>query len=366
MAEVASIVQFINQEKRKFDKIVEDTFFRLQEQATALDPFMPIQSYPDLDLLVGKFRDFPKIGHIIGQEQDIPTTQKKGEFDTKYLGRIFLGAGYNYTSRDFDAMQKFRQRVSEGNTQAARRYRDYFFGTADQLTTQLVNTHTYLTLETYRTGVLNYTDPVTGAIASLEYDTNPNLFPATVATPWDNHANADGIGDIVELLTAFYEEHGFYPDATLMSNNRLRDLTEQTATQQRIVANRIGDAAASTQSLTRVAITQPEIEAMIGRELVPGGTINIITFDAQFEVEGADGGFVRKRFLDENYIVMLTRGMGERALLPFAENDYQAGIYTEAEVISKAPRRERLIAMTAGVPFVPDADLLCAQRVMAD
>jgi hypothetical protein len=49
-----SVVEYLNREKRKIDKIVDQTFFRLLEGTAPIDALMPRTSYVDRSLLISR------------------------------------------------------------------------------------------------------------------------------------------------------------------------------------------------------------------------------------------------------------------------------------------------------------------------
>jgi hypothetical protein len=256
-------------------------------------------------------------------------------------------------------------------------YIDYFFKKAEVLVPAVINMHSYLTWKVFRTGSCLYADPLTKVqvpTAEFSYPIESTLFPTglTSTARWSQPATATGITDLYNLSTAFFDINGFYPSAYQLSTKTFRQLQAQASTKAAVIGNAgamgrrgtpvpITSGASSASDNTNIFVELAEINAELQRRDIPP----LVIYDGQFEQENADGSFTRTRFTDDDYVIALTDGMAERAVLPLAEKNFEPGIFTLYEVIDQAPRKERAVAMASGVPFVRDSRVLCAQKVDA-
>lgn len=356
----STVVDLLNERYKKgFSKVVEDTYFRLQEDQAAINPYMPLVSYPDPELAVAKIRDYPMIGSVVGEDQEVPNRKSNGNIRVYDLGEIRIAMGFTYKSSDLKIAEKFRRMLQMGAASGAETYLEYFFKRGSRLAESLQNTHTLLTLKVLATGGCTYNDPITGAQLNFTYpDLVSGHFPSALTSTarWSQSSTATGIADLVSWTRTFYDTTGRYPDAWLMSTITWRQLQSQAATKRRVIAYRTGRETTQNANVDGVVVNLSEINTLLSLQEEP--VPPIVLYDAEYEQENADGTFTKQRYLEQHKVVALVRGNTERALLPFVENDNRPGIFVENKVIETMPRKEVSRAMTCGFPLVADTRYL--------
>jgi hypothetical protein len=364
-----SIVAFLNLRKFEIDKIVDQTYFRLREGFEAINQYMPFTEYPDVQLLVAQFQEYPTIASIMGDNEDIPVRKPNAILNEVLLGQARFGLSYYYQSKDFEYFHKLQERLAMGG-RGAEAYERYFYKRAETLTESTLNLLTYLYIQVIQTGGVTYTDPFSNTQFSLTYPTESTLFPTALAggNTWDNIATAQGINDLYTLSKAWYDVLGFYPYATMLSTQAFRQLQAQYSTKLAVLSARgsIGVVAGGGTTTTETVLSNflpsmEEINATMQRRDIPP----LVLFDAQYQQENPNGTFSRLRYSDPSIVNFLTKGMGERALMGYPENDFNPGVRVESFVESTMPRREVSRAMAAGVPFISDPRFLSALKVTA-
>jgi hypothetical protein len=242
-------------------------------------------------------------------------------------------------------------------------------GTAAQFPAALDAKHVILLFKLATEGSLDYTDPLTGVKAQLSMnDTVSALLPVAPGTLW-NQAAATGLAQLELLSEEYRAVHGYKPPILVAHYDDLRNLAAQTATRAQLAAMMGTDAANNANLYIPVNYDRNSYQLEDGMLLdairARCGAVDVYVFDSKYSENDKAGALPDKMFLPKGYIMFGEPGMGERARLPFKENRWTPGIFTLTEEINKAPLSERVVGMTAGVPFIADGRKICAQRINA-
>jgi hypothetical protein len=228
------------------------------------------------------------------------------------------------------------------------------FGTIEQIARAQVELLDLLTWQALMRGVISREDPRTKVKTEISYtnpyDTTYNHFPAafTGNARWDQYSTANGLQDLYNATDAFTDTNGFPVDAWVMSRKLFNDLLQQTSTK---------NAAISAFVSPQVGTVSPE---MFDNLLRARGIPPIIRFDEQYKNELENRSTANTRFLNDNYVVGLTKNMGQRAMGPTLENDGQTGIYVVTREIEKVPPVDATQGVATIIPVFPDPKLLYA------
>jgi hypothetical protein len=218
-------------------------------------------------------------------------------------------------------------------------------------------------------GSLTYTDPLTGVQAQLSLtDTVSAHLPAAPGTLWNDTA-ATGLAQMESICEAYRSTLGLKPPMVFLHYDEIKDLSQQTATREQIAARMATDSALAGDLYIPCNYDPNTYELQEGMLLDAirdrCGPIRVVVFDAKYSEEASDGTVTEKYFLPQGYMMFAKPMLGEKARLPFKENGWQSGVITDVEEISKYPLQERIVGMTAGVPFFKDGRYIAAQQVGA-
>jgi len=360
-----SIVDYLNTKKTALDKIVDTTFWMLLANQDWLKRYFPIVLYPDYSLLVGRFTHKPVIASLIGQGAELPIHKPSATMTTQELGRILIGMEYLWHAQDYELMDKLMMQlaIAGGNASA---YAGYFFGRVEDIQAALMRTVTYLACQIAQTAASAYVSPLTGVTTSLTYAANiePTLFPAalTGANRWSQLTTGTGLVDLESITRAFFTIHGYYPSEVGIPRDDFRNLAGQASTKRAMIALITGHETTVNPAIDGVQVSEGDMTRLFAARVDRIPPMRIL--EGEFFEEQKSGIFTKKPFWTANTVTLFTDGMGEQALMPFAENDGQPGVRINNERMTPLmPRREIAQGMVSTIPFVSDARLLASQVI---
>jgi hypothetical protein len=293
----------------------------------------------------------------------------KSQVTEERLTRTFIGCQHVWSHGEYEMLRDLALYSSGGpeNTATARAIEEHILGRAASMPVALDAKHLILLMHAATKGTYTYTDPLTNLEVEMTFnDTVAAHLPAAPGTLWNNIA-ATGLVHLETLAEAYRATRGIKPRILFMHYDELKDLSEQTATKAQIAA-KLGTDVGQNANLYIECNYNPNTY-----ELEPGllldairarvGPVQVYVFDAKYSEEDLNGVKTDEYFLPKGYIMFAKPALGERARLPFKENNWAAGVRVLTEEIRRMPLTERLAAMTAGVPFIPDGRDICAQQV---
>jgi hypothetical protein len=360
-----SVVEYLNREKRKIDKIVDQTFFRLLEGTAPIDALMPRTSYVDRSLLILKMKNHrPTVASLVAEEQEIPASRPRAQMTEDLLGNCKLGKQIIWLARDFEMMQKMAMMASamgDLGTQVVDGLKKHYFGAVADLVPAINEKALVLTMRVATGQVATFTDPITGAKFTLNY---PDIIPAHLPTPltgaarWSQAATATPLKNLEDHAQIIYDNLGMWMPTLVLHFNTLRQIANTNEAKTAKLA-KMGSNTASTDLASVYLSDQEVIDLIIERTRCTSVEI----FDAQYSEENSAGDVTDKYYLEENWYFFGSPGFLEQAFVPTVEKDFAPGLYQNSRVLNDAPRQERTVAVGNMIPLAADPRRLAARKV---
>ena len=372
-----SLVEFYNRRTRRVSQVVDQTEWELRQSTSPIERFAPTVNYDTTKLLWLQMKGTITVASVVGPEDELPNSKGFMEMNERFLSELRIGRQHVFGKEEYDLLHEMEMYFNEsnaGNPQAqavVRAAEEYLIGIARNMPVSIDAKHLILQLKVYTSGSCTYTDPLSGKRIELTYPgTVSSLLPAPITgnNRWSDAGNANGLENLRVHAEAYRTVHGMKPQALVAHYNNLEQLALQTSTLNALGAT-AGTDAGLANSLYIPVNYDPETlqldrESALYRLIRSRTNVeDVLVFDAKYKEELSDGTFQDGSYLPDNYYFFASDGMGERARVPFVENDWQPGVFVRAKELDDAPKKERLAGLTAGVPFVPDARKIAARKV---
>ena len=343
----------------------------LERPSSVIDELFPAMSYLSRQILVNKYKGNMVVASVMGPDDPLPAKRGKSQVTEERLARTFIGCQHVWTHGEYEMLRDLELYSGQGpeNQATAQAIEDHIIGQAGMMPVALDAKHLILLMHAATKGTYTYIDPLTELEVEMTFnDTVSAQLPPAPGTLWDDIA-ATGLAHLETLAEAYRVTNGTKPPILLIHYTELKDLSEQTATRAQLAA------ALGTDSTNNANLYVPCNYNPDTYELEPGFLLDAIrdrtnvqkvcVFDAKYTEESKAGATTDDYFLPEGYIMFGSPMMGERARLPFKENNWNPGVRVMTERVNEMPLQESLKAMIAGVPFIPDGRKICAQPVGA-
>ena len=362
-----SITDFLNQQTRTINRIVDETFWRLTESQSVLDGLIPTTSYLTRELFLLKYQHSrPTIGNVYAEEQEIYNSRTRLTLNTELISNCKIGKQYTWKGMDFvemDRLQNVAFNSYDGADAVRLAIENYFFGRAADLIPAIDSRALLMAINVLLNGSSTFTDPLTNAQYSLTYaNTSPALLlPALAGTArWTQPTTATALTDLENHGQAYYNRFGYFPRTLVMRYQMLRDIANQDATRTAIAQLRGFPVASGAPAPAYYYVDDQAVTDLITTRLRGA---SIVLMDQAYSEEDALGNVVDKYFLPANTYFFTEPGLVEKAYVPTVEKDFAPGVFTLAEVVSRLPRVERVAAVANVIPFVTDPRKLASRQV---
>jgi|GEM_PF-1452553 len=362
-----SITDFLNQQTRTINRIVDETFWRLTESQDGLNGLIPTTSYLTRELfLLKQQHSKPTIANVYAEEQEIFNSRTRLTLNTELISNCKIGKQYTWKGMDFvemDRLQNVTFNSYDGADAVRLAIENYFFGRAADLVPAIDSRALLMAINVLITGSGTFTDPLTNAQYSLTYaNTSPALMlPALAGTArWTQPTTATALIDLENHGQAYYNRFGYFPKTLVMRYQMLRDIANQDATRTAIAQLRGFPIATGAAAPAYYYVEDAIVTDLITTRLRGA---SIILFDAGFSEEDALGNIVDKYYIPANTYFFLEPDLCERAYVPTVEKDFAPGVFTLAEMVSRLPRVERVAAVANVIPFITDARKIASRQV---
>lgn len=383
---MSTIATWINEElqHQEASMTIDDSFIEAIREEGVLEYYMPKKPYDSFDFLDYIVEQIIPTAYVVAYDAELPTE----DFGTiqKISGELFkVGLQHQFDEkRQIQLMKAIKLSraqniavqdiytswgdVIRGSNEGLARY---IFGTVKTVTQGLVRRLKAISWQTVQYGVVDYTDPMTKSRLQLDYR-DPNAtygyapqgklahFPPGLAggERWDNYATANGVRDLRNWTRQYQDDCGRKPDGIAMSEDAWEHLKHQESTRQAFAA--VYNTNAGT-AVSNVGIVGDEMLGNLVRRLkLP--TIHLVE-EQYFERDVATKKRRRVRYLAENRIVFLCKGMGEMAIGPTVENDMAAGPHVVARELTYSPPRDVIQGVMTGLPVIPNPKLLFSTEI---
>lgn len=359
----ASIAEFLTRRKRDVDKLVDQTFFRLLEDTSGLLRIMPRTSYQNRKLLALRFKhNRPTIASVIAPEQEIPASRPRMDLTEDFYTNCKVGKQIVWKEQDFELVNDLQNlMLGTGGTQAVDAIERHYFGQVADLVPAIYDRSLTIGLQILTTGTCNFVDPLSGATFALTYsDLESTLFPAALAgnARWQQATTCTPLDNLENLADAYYDKNGSYAPFVVMSLKNFREIRNSNSA--KIAVLRRAGADSATPDTTGVYIEDPQaIDLILQRTRAR----EVIIFDAEYSQENADGSVDTLRYMPQDYVVLTSESVLEQAFVPTVENNFAPGIFNLSEIVNRAPRVERSVAVGNMIPACFDRRKLCARKV---
>lgn len=362
-----SITDFLNQQTRTVNRIVDETFWRLTQNQDGLDGLIPTTSYLTRELFLLKMQHSkPTIANVYAEEQEIYNSRTRMTLNTELISNCKVGKQYTWKGMDFvemDRLQSVAFKSYDGTDAVRLAIENYFFGRAADLIPAIDNRALLMAINVLLNGSSTFTDPLTNAQYSLTYaNTSPALLlpPLTGTARWTQPTTANALLDIESHGQAYYNRFGYFPVEMRLRYQMIRDIANQDTTRTAI-AQKTGYPVATGSAAPAYYFVEDQIVTDMISARLRGAKVNL--FDSAYSEEDALGNVVDKYYLPANTYFFAEPGLIEKAYVPTVEKDFAPGVFTLAEVVSKLPRVERVAAVANIIPFVTDARKLASRQV---
>jgi len=362
-----SITDFLNQQTRTINRIVDETFWRLTESQDGLNGLIPTTSYLTRELfLLKQQHSKPTIANVYAEEQEIFNSRTRLTLNTELISNCKIGKQYTWKGMDFvemDRLQNVTFNSYDGADAVRLAIENYFFGRAADLIPAIDSRALLMAINVLITGSGTFTDPLTNAQYSLTYaNTSPALMlPALAGTArWTQPTTATALIDLENHGQAYYNRFGYFPKTLVMRYQMLRDIANQDATRTAIAQLRGFPIATGAAAPAYYYVEDAIVTDLITTRLRGA---SIILFDAGYSDEDALGNVTDKYYIPANTYFFLEPDLAERAYVPTVEKDFAPGVFTLAEMVSRLPRVERVAAVANVIPFVTDARKIASRQV---
>ena len=389
---MADLISLFNRQKRRVDKTVDLTFWRMMLSEDPINQLLPLKNYPMRELLMFKFsHSKPTIARIIAEDQEIPLSRSKMALTEELLSQCKMGKAFGFTDKHYELMRKMEGYIALNNIDLVTEVEKYFFGMLEDIPYAIGARLTQMSMQILTRGNCTFTDPITRARFALDYigtagsPTNGlstaqynSLLPAIPAIPWSTTATATALQDLRTHAQAYYDIFGKYPDNAIFRQMNIRQIANMPSTKQYMVVKQ-GGTNASAGDLAAYFIEDADVLKIISQVTnIP----NVFMFDATYSDEDSFGnvssdgnignvsgsGVVTgagqdRYYLDDNYYAFVDNDIFERALVPTVEKDFLPGIYARADRLLDIPRRDQLAGVANGVPALFDSRKVAARKV---
>lgn len=367
--------------------VVEDTLLEVQQRQALLDEYMPIKMYDSREFMGYVMEKIRTVASVIAYGAEVPTASSLGKF-TKLTGELFkAGLSFDYPEERQWAMKAAMELAAIKNIAVQNEMMkggevvrgtnstlaEYLFGTVADMARALMDLLYLLSWQSVSFGVANYQDPRTNAALQLDYR-DPNATygyapygkqahfpPDLTATPdaWDQYSTANGLQVLENDIEIFIDDVGKPPDAIGMSRSLRRHLMNQESTRRAFAA--VSNTAANVVVNNVGLVGQEMLMGLMDRRDLPP----IRIMDEMYDVEDEAKNITRRRFLNQDRYVFLTKGMGEQAMGPTLESgDDTPGAYVATREVSKFPPRDATQGVATMLPVIPNPKLLFARRAL--
>lgn len=376
-----SVIELLNRYPVTIDKSVDLTFEAIGQQGTyelgKIDPvllrFIPMRRYADTKLALMKFkRQKPWIARIIGVDGEYPLMKDKVELTEEMVGSAKIGLASLMTEKDFDYLRdaEYRLRAQEAAVYAA--LIEPYLRIPAKLTDSVLNVCQIIVIEIFKAGQCTYQDPETGLGFKLDYtDQIPaaNTPAALTGTDlWTDSANATPLLNMRDHFNAYFDEVKRFPQAVQMPGAVADAMLNAEDTKNRIA---IMNGSRGLTAGDIAALSKPEIGDVITwlRRNANANAYNspmpeFLISDSVYYETALDGVETEKTHLTNDSYVFMTDNLVEGAFVPTATNDYALSFAIVNEVVSQAPRKEKISIDTRFLGVCSDPRYLGWRKVI--
>lgn len=379
---MAWVSNWINSELQAIEAelTVEDTLIDTVEHKGILEKYMPIKIYSDFDFVNWVIEKIIPTASVVAYGSELPN-ETFGNFQ-KITGELFkAGLSFTYDEKIQKAIKQAMELAAlrniavqnivlptgevingSNNTLA-----ELLFGsisTMAEALTRLLKVHSW---QAVQFGVINYLDPLTGARNNLDYR-DPTAtygyapfgkyahFPnaLTGGDRWTEYASANPLQDLRGWTRVYKRTTGRRPDAVCMSEDAWDHLKLCESTKQ-AYSSIISTAAGVTVSAAGL-MDDIMVENLMKRLKLPMPIIQ----DEMYWTRDENKKKVKRRYLNENRICFLSKGLGEQAMGPTMENDGATGPYVVVREIRNFPPVDAIQGVATMLPVIPNPKLLFA------
>lgn len=375
---------------RTVNMIVDETLIQLKQRSKVLGEAMPVKEFSSRDFSALLVEAVYPIASLIGFGQEIPTVTQ-GSFNRVTAEMYKMGLSMLYDEhlqwKMYETMQTAglknipvqdiiddKGKVTQGeNNQLAL----LLFQGIQRMAQGVMEKLNLMSWQVLATGQINLTDSRTNIKAEINYR-DPRfasqLFPAALVatgnttTPlinrWSDHANANGLQNLYDLVDTYIDVNGFAPDYFVMSRRLHNHLMQQQSTR---------DAAAMKMfnlPKSQGIVSNDMLKTLLEARSIP----EIVTVEDRYTFEDEFKNTTQARFVNENIVIAIKKDVGLRALGPTIESvtnlvgedkmlNPKAGIYVLTQEKKKSPPTDETLVVATGLPIVPSGRHLMAQVV---
>jgi hypothetical protein len=385
---MAYISSYLNDQlvAKQVDAIVDETLLQLRQRSAVLMDAAPIKEYSSRNFLGLLTEEVNPIASIVSYGQKIPNTQF-GSFKkiTAEMAKIAVSRQYD-EKLQWEMYEAMDNADAKGITIEHQVYPDgsvmegqnndlsmLLFGSLRKLARSVHDRLDSLTWQALQTGAIDIEDQRSNAKLQLDFKDSAgtyNHFPdALVATgnatkklnKWSNYEYADGLQNLYDLTDTYIDTNGYPPDYFVLSRKLLNHLLQQKTTK---------DAATQVKGSAVGVVSRDLLNAVLDARMIP----RLVVVDDRYNIEDSTKNITNARFLNENRIVGIKKGMGQRAIGSTIESSNSidpigvrpkpiSGLYLTTYEESKFPPLDVSVAVMTALPIFLNPKYFLSQVV---
>lgn len=361
---MSAIQEYFKNRQAKVDKVVDLTYWELLNpgtNASDLERQMPARQYAMAELLIAKMtRGLPTVGNLIAPEQEVPISRlPQRTLSLETIAHLKIGKAYTWGETEMRMAHNMQiQSAASGNAQLYRDFEASMMGNVQSLETGVFQKSLVLSSQIQTTGAGLYTDPLTNVQWALDYSDSidPQLTPAlpVAARRWNVPATAKPLEDLETHAELWYEKFGMWPKEITMRRLTLKHIRLAIDTKTKVMAQRGGDNPSASMIEAIMISDEQAIELIKMYSRCDTITINDTYYAEEYTDSNGVAQIRQEKYVPENLYYFTEPNNIERAWVPTAEKKFSPGLFVLTEEVSKAPIRERSVAIGCCVPFVLD------------
>jgi hypothetical protein len=341
----------------------------------AMRRFMPMTRYISARLAFRKVSDVkPTLAFIVGTDGEYPLRKEAVELSLEMVGSIKIARARLLTEEDFDLLREAELHLRANEVEVYNQFVRGFLQEPAYLTQAVVSLCQVLLAQLFSQGMCTYIDPETHLGFELSYinkipATNRPL-PLTGTQLWTDPVNSKPLENLRSHFDAYYKNVNTLPevlgmpsaagDAMLNANDTRLKIARMKGFFFEVTPETIGSLPRPTVEDCRTWLSNEVTTAAQGGLTIP----QFVVSDSFYYSEDANGNEISVPYFSSDSYYFLNEGIMEGAYVPTATNDYASTLAIITEVISKAPKREKVSIDTRFLASCSDPRYLGWRKVI--
>jgi hypothetical protein len=358
-----SIIEIIDQYPEVINKTIDLTFDKISQNGQTykpgdpdpiLNPYVVLRRYISPRLAFRKIEGVrPTLAFIVGVDGEYPIRRESVQFSLELIGSTKIARARLLTEEDFDILRDAELHLRANETAVYDAFVREYVQIPAYLTATIVRLCTVLIMQLYATATSLYIDPETRLGFEISYlnqvpATNRPL-PLAGANLWSAVTTAKPLENLRDHFNAYYANVFRLPDSLAMPAIIADYMLNATDTRVKIARMKgLYDTIAPEVLASLPRPTVEDCRTWLQNEMTSAAQSGLrmpefIVTDAFFYTEDiTTGETITKPYLTNDSYIFMTQGIIEGAYVPTATNNYASTFAVVTELISRAPKREKI------------------------